>query len=98
MIVNCRFVKITFIFSLCILLWTSCSNDRSTGQNPTSKIDKLKVQPGFQVEHLYSPSEKGMGSWVAMTFDPKGRLIASDQYGSLYRLELAPVGVDSVIK
>ena len=27
-----------------------------------------------------------------MTFDDKGRLITSDQYGALYRLELAPIG------
>jgi putative heme-binding domain-containing protein len=100
MILNCRFLKVLSALSVCLLLWTSCSNDKSTSQSQTtvSKIDKLKVQPGFQVEHLYSPSEKNMGSWVSMTFDPKGRLIASDQYGALYRLELAPVGVDSVLK
>ena len=63
-----------------------------------SKIEKLKIQPGFQVEHLYSPSANEQGSWVAMTFDPKGRLITSDQYGALYRLEIAPVGQDSVLK
>ena len=27
-----------------------------------------------------------------MTVDPKGRLIASDQYGKLYRVTLPPVG------
>jgi len=47
---------------------------------------------------LYSPSANEKGSWVAMTFDPKGRLITSDQYGALYRLEIAPVGQDSVLK
>ena len=100
MIFNRRFVKILFTLSACLLLWTSCSNDKSTGQNETAvtKIDKLKVQPGFKVEHLYSPSENNMGSWVSMTFDPKGRLIASDQYGALYRLEIAPTGVDSVLR
>ena len=100
MILNCRFVKVLSSLIVCLLLWTSCSNDKSTGQTQTivSKIGKLKLQPGFQVEHLYSPSERNMGSWVSMTFDPKGRLIASDQYGALYRLELAPTGVDSVLK
>lgn len=47
---------------------------------------------------MYTPSEHDQGSWVAMTFDPKGRLITSDQYGALYRLELAPIGEDSVLK
>jgi len=79
-------------------LLSSCSNDKSTGTGGNPKIDKLKIQEGFQVEHLYSPSENDQGSWVAMTFDPKGRLITSDQYGALYRLEIAPVGQDSVLK
>jgi putative heme-binding domain-containing protein len=100
MVVNCRFVRILSTLGVCLVLLTSCSNDKSTGQaqNTMSKVGKLKVQPGFQAEHLYSPSENGKGSWVSMTFDPKGRLIASDQYGALYRLELAPTGTDSVLK
>ncbi len=53
-----------------------------------SKVDKLKLQPGFKAEHLYSPSENGQGSWVAMAFDDKGRMIASDQYGALYRITI----------
>ncbi len=100
MTVNPRSVK--FIFALCVsaLLWSSCSNDKSTGNSKSAnpKIEKLKVQPGFKVEHLYSPSEHEQGSWVSMTFDPKGRLITSDQYGALYRLELSPIGTDSVLK
>ncbi|WP_080240356.1 c-type cytochrome [Spirosoma rigui] len=56
------------------------------------KIDKLKLLPGFKAEHLYSPSENQQGSWVAMAFDDKGRMITSDQYGFLYRLEVPPVG------
>ncbi|MBA4053196.1 MAG: heme-binding protein [Marivirga sp.] len=100
MTVSRQSLKLIFALSLSALLWSSCSNDKSTGStkpvNP--KIEKLKVQPGFQVEHLYSPSDHEQGSWVAMTFDPKGRLITSDQYGALYRLELAPVGEDSVLK
>ena len=56
------------------------------------KIQKLKLLPGFRAEHLHSPSENGQGSWVAMTFDNKGRLITSDQYGWLYRMELPDPG------
>lgn len=59
------------------------------------KIDKLKLLPGFKADHLYSPSENGQGSWVSMTFDDKGRMITSDQYGFLYRLTLPPVGSGS---
>ena len=62
------------------------------------KVEKLKLPTGFQAEHLYSPSENKQGSWVSMTFDDKGRLIASDQYGALYRLELPPIGGAALAK
>lgn len=64
----------------------------SCAREPVSKTEKLKLPPGFQAEHLYSPSDQGTGSWVSMTFDNKGRIIASDQYGGLYRMEVPPVG------
>ncbi len=60
------------------------------------KVAKLKVQPGFHAEHLYSPGENDQGSWVAMTFDNKGRMITCDQYGSLYRTTIPPIGYDTV--
>lgn len=62
---------------------------------PGPKEEKITVPSDFVVEHLYSPSENEKGSWVSMTFDNKGRLIASDQYGALYRLELPAIGADS---
>ncbi len=31
-------------------------------------------------------------SWVTLTVDPEGRLIASDQYGALYRITPSPIG------
>lgn len=67
--------------------------DKQGAENP--KVDKLKLQPGFKAEHLYSPSENKQGSWVSMTFDDKGRMIASDQYGSLFRLKIPAVGSGS---
>jgi len=48
----------------------------------------FKVKEGFKVELLYKVPAKQQGSWVAMTLDPKGRLIVSDQYGSLYRIDV----------
>ncbi len=63
-----------------------------------SKTDKLKLLPGFKAEHLYSPSDNKQGSWVSMTFDDKGRMITSDQYGFLYRLEMPPLGSGSAPK
>ncbi len=60
-----------------------------------SKVQKLKLQANFQAEHLYSPSADSNGSWVSMTFDDKGRMITSDQYGYLYRLTIPPIGADT---
>src|SRR6476661_2804881 len=64
-------------------------------ESDNPKLQKLKLQPNFRAEHLYSPSEDGNGSWVAMAFDDKGRMITSDQYGYLYRLTIPPVGADT---
>ena len=93
-------MKLTSTLCIAVLLWSSCSRDKSTEKNAmiNPKIGKLKLQAGFKAEHLYSPSENNQGSWVAMTFDNKGRLITSDQYGALYRLVLSPIGTDSVLK
>src|SRR5690606_25862004 len=60
------------------------------------KIEKFTISPDFVIEHIYSPSDNKNGSWVSMTFDDKGRMIASDQYGALYRLEIAPIGSESL--
>ncbi|GEO08799.1 c-type cytochrome [Segetibacter aerophilus] len=67
----------------------------SAPEDVNPKVQKLKLQPNFKAEHLYSPSEAGNGSWVAMAFDDKGRMITSDQYGYLYRLTIPPVGADT---
>ena len=48
--------------------------------------ENIKAIAGFKVELLYSVPKDEQGSWVSMTPDPKGRLIVSDQYGSLYRV------------
>ncbi|MBN8824252.1 MULTISPECIES: c-type cytochrome [unclassified Spirosoma] len=99
MFLTYRPVRLAMVVAAIVLLGTSWITMQEAAittvdpQNP--KIDKLKLLPGFKAEHLYSPSENKMGSWVAMTFDDKGRMITSDQYGSLYRLELPPIGSGS---
>ncbi|MCH9022797.1 MAG: hypothetical protein IID32_08520 [Planctomycetes bacterium] len=49
--------------------------------------DQVKLLEGFQIELVYSVPKKGQGSWVSLTDDHKGRLIASDQYGGIYRID-----------
>lgn len=79
--------------------WIS-SQEAFRQQKPLAdpKVDKIKLMPGYKAEHLYSPSESKQGSWVAMTFDDKGRMICSDQYGSLYRLVMPAVGTTAAPK
>ena len=92
--------KLILVISALILTgtsWISMQTSESGKQAPDpDKISKLKLLPGYQAEHLYSPSDNKQGSWVAMTFDDKGRMITSDQYGYLYRLELPPIGSGSM--
>ena len=87
--------KILPVILLGLVVW-ACSNQ--PGQTANPEIDKLKLPPGFKAEHLYSPEVHGQGSWVAMTFDYKGRMLTSDQYGAIYRIELPAVGDTTKVK
>lgn len=92
-------LKNTFLLLGVLAILVACSKKEEGRQltgNP--KIDKLKLPDGFEAELIYSPGENDQGSWVAMTFDDKGRMITSDQYGFLYRLEIPPIGSDSTVK
>jgi len=88
-------VKLLLQLLAIIVIGASCNQPTSEKKNVDPKIAKLKLPPGFHAEHLYSPGDHDQGSWVAMTFDDKGRMIASDQYGYLYRITLPPVGYDT---
>ncbi len=45
------------------------------------------VAAGFTVEQIHEV-RNSEGSWVSLTVDSRGRLIASDQYGGLFRITL----------
>jgi putative heme-binding domain-containing protein len=91
-----QFSPLLINFLVFLLVVTSCKQENAPGTDPSqlakSKTEKLKLGDGFRAEHIYSPSANEQGSWVSMTFDDKGRLITSDQYGALYRLEVSPIG------
>ncbi|MBL8828647.1 MAG: c-type cytochrome [Planctomycetaceae bacterium] len=55
---------------------------------------KFHLQPGFQVERLFTVPKEQLGSWVSITFDNKGRLIASDQ-GNLGLCRITPPRIGS---
>ncbi|MCA9135098.1 MAG: c-type cytochrome [Planctomycetales bacterium] len=50
---------------------------------------QFSVPKGFEVELIYEVPSDQQGSWVSLTIDPKGRLVASDQDGSLYRIDVS---------
>ncbi len=58
---------------------------------------KLKVASGFKVETVYDVPLKQQGSWVALTTDDKGRLLACDQGDKgLYRITLPGGAVEKM--
>ena len=86
---SCLLVALAFSFSTNI--------QEAFFDSPDPKVAKLKLPQGFKAERLYGPSEHQEGSWVSMTFDDKGRIIASDQYGFLYRIKVPAIG-DTISK
>ncbi|PRY87596.1 c-type cytochrome [Mongoliibacter ruber] len=91
---NFNLKPIILLLTLSFLFSCEKKQADSTAINP--KIAKLKLPAGFEAEHLYSPGENEQGSWVGVTFDDKGRMIATDQYGALYRLEIPEIGADEI--
>jgi putative heme-binding domain-containing protein len=64
----------------------------ATPAPPVLALDKIKSLKGFKVELIHTVPREKEGSWVSITVDPKGRLIASDQYGKLYRITPPALG------
>ncbi len=59
---------------------------KNSGSTESVAASEITVPPGFKVEKLYNVPKEEQGSWVALTVDSKGRLLAADQYGALYRM------------
>lgn len=63
---------------------------------PRDLTADYQILPDFKLERLYQvPGPQG--SWVAMTVDPSGRLLCSDQYGKIYRVTPAAGPEDETI-
>jgi putative heme-binding domain-containing protein len=75
-------------------------NDVFSAPTSTSTPSNVfNVLPGFQVERLFTVPRETLGSWVAITFDNKGRLIASDQEKKgLCRITPPPLGSSEPVK
>jgi putative heme-binding domain-containing protein len=62
------------------------------GPPKVTAVEEIQVRPGFRVELIHAVPKSDEGSWVSMAVDPKGRLLACDQGGGLFRLTLAAPG------
>lgn len=88
----------TFLPPGIVLLLLLVSASAWGNPDPAFRLDPdtgLTLRPGFDAELLYSvpPSQ---GSWVAMAFDPQGRLIVSDQDDKgVFRVTLPEEGEDA---
>ncbi len=70
-------------------------SDRELGHTGSVPREVFELLPGFQAEKLFTVPKEDLGSWVCITFDKKGRLLASDQgTKGIYRITLPPVGVE----
>jgi putative heme-binding domain-containing protein len=80
-------IRTLYFTILSIVVCLSCQEE------PTPIVGtEISLPEGFEATLLYSPSDHDQGSWVSLVNDPQGRLIASDQYGSLYRVTLPEKG------
>lgn len=64
----------------------------SGGSSPLPTGPNFSVLEGFDAKKLYSVPKKEQGSWVSVTADDKGRIIASAQNGSIFRITPQPIG------
>lgn len=65
---------------------------KAINENRATPNDRITSKEGFEVELLYSVSSESQGSWVNLCLDNKGRIIASDQFGGLYRFPAPAAG------
>lgn len=72
---------------------------KSTVEGAASASNLFNLLPGFQVERLFTVPKEELGSWVCITFDNKGRLLASDQGDKgLCRITLPAIGSQDPVK
>ncbi len=70
-----------------------------SGGGSSAAAHKFNLLPGFQVERLFTVPKNELGSWVCITQDDKGRIIASDQGDKgICRITPPPIGSKEPVK
>ncbi|MEO8494210.1 MAG: c-type cytochrome, partial [Planctomycetota bacterium] len=70
---------------------------RALEQKGSTAADQLEVQPGFEVERLYSAGA-GEGSWISLAEDPQGRWVIGHEDAGLVRITLREDGRNELEK
>ena len=90
-----RRASVTLIFYL-LMPWCADGEETAKQNQSTGKaeinVGQIELPPGFFAEQIYKVPRKTQGSWVALTIDPQGRLIASAQSRGLFRITPPPTG------
>ncbi len=81
-----RAVSLIAVILLLICLCPASGWAAGFGATP---VDQFSTLDGFEVDLIHEVPGETEGSWVSLTVDPKGRLIACDQYGGLYRIDVS---------
>jgi putative heme-binding domain-containing protein len=80
------------LFSLFLLGSFSIIPSFAQFDTKATPIDSISVKDGFEVELLFTVPKERLGSWVNLCLDNKNRIIASDQFGGLYRFPVPAKG------
>ncbi len=77
------------LLTLLVCLISAAPSVSTAGGLGVTPPDQFRVPAGFSVELVHQVDATNEGSWVSLTVDPKGRLIACDQNGGLFRIDVA---------
>jgi putative heme-binding domain-containing protein len=80
------------LLTLLALLSLPLSHAMGAFDTKATPIESISVKDGFEVELLFTVPKEKLGSWVNLCLDGKNRIIASDQFGGLYRFKAPPKG------
>ncbi|MEM6377940.1 MAG: c-type cytochrome [Bacteroidota bacterium] len=81
------------IIVLSIISFSCSSNNSSAASAETEEVSiEYNIPEGYELDILYAPKERGMGSWVALAEGANETFYASDQFGDLYQFQRPKVG------
>ena len=75
-----------------LLMASFTIHSTAQAQSEATSIKNISARDGFKVELLYTVPKEKLGSWVNLCVDDKNRIIASDQFGGLYRFPAPETG------